>query len=161
LDPELPGFGPFGTAGRHCFDPDFPTYLRIGAMSAIRNRYRVLRNGRQYPRPTAFLHEGFGVHGPGEVLAWSRLLDDEEAVCVLNTHGMDSRGADVLVDANLNPAGSLLTVVLNTAQAGAAGAPGSHPVGSKLPVKRTADGTAYVEVRNIPASEVLVLVNHP
>jgi glycosidase len=28
LDPDEPGFGPFGTAGRHCFDPQFPTYLR-------------------------------------------------------------------------------------------------------------------------------------
>jgi glycosidase len=28
-DPELPGFGPFGTAGAHCFDANFPTYRRI------------------------------------------------------------------------------------------------------------------------------------
>src|SRR5439155_23273223 len=35
LDPALPGFGPFGTAGRHCFDPTFPTYLRIAALNAL------------------------------------------------------------------------------------------------------------------------------
>ena len=161
LDQGLPGFGPFGTAGRHCFDPGFPTYLRIAAMAATRNRYRALRYGRQYLRPTAFLQKGFGVHGPGEILAWSRLLDDEEAVCVLNTHGTDSRGADVAVDASLNPPDSSLIVVLNTTQAAGSGAAGFHPVGSRLPVKRTADGMAYVEVRNIPASEVLVLMNHP
>jgi glycosidase len=161
LDPDLPGFGPFGTAGRHCFDPQFPTYLRTGAMNAVRNRYRALRYGRQYLRPTAFLQEGFGIHGPGEILAWSRLLDDEEGACVLNTHGTDSRGAKLEVDANLNPPESSLTVVLNTAEAAQKRPPGFHPVGSKLPVRRTADGTAYIEVGNIPASEVLVLMNHP
>jgi glycosidase len=161
LDPDLPGFGPFGTAGKHCFDPRFPTYLRIGAMNVIRNRYRVLRYGRQYLRPTAFLQQGFAANGPGEILAWSRLLDDEEGLCVVNTHGSDSRGARVVVDANVNPPESTMTVVLNTAEAAQAGPPSFHPVGAKLPVRRTTDGTAYVEVGNIPASEVLVLMNHP
>ena len=161
LDPARPGFGAFGTAGQHCFDPEFPTYLRFGAMAAVRQRYRVLRYGRQYLRPTAFLQSGFEVHGPGEILAWSRLLDDEEGICVVNTHGTDSRGARVVVDASLNPAESSLTVVLNTAEAAQRGPPSFQPVGSKVPVRRAADGTAFVEVGNIPASEVLVLMSHP
>jgi hypothetical protein len=147
--------------GRHCFDPEFPTYSRIAALNAVRKRYRSLRTGRQYLRPTAFLNRGFGVHGPGEILAWSRILDDEEAVCVLNTRGTERRGADVLVDADLNTPGGTLTVVLNTAQAARGVAPGFHPVGSVLPVKRRADGAAFVEVRDLPDSEVLVLLNHP
>ncbi|HEU5169436.1 MAG TPA: alpha-amylase family glycosyl hydrolase [Gemmatimonadales bacterium] len=160
LDPRLPGFGPFGTAGRHCFDPAFPTYLRISAMTAVRSRYRSLRGGRQYLRPTAVLQKGFGAPGSGELLGWSRLLDDEEALCIVNIHGTDARGADVVVDADLNPPGAALTVVLNTAESARAGGPGFHPVGSTVPVKRNADGAAYVELRNVPASEVLVLVNH-
>jgi len=36
---------------------------------------------------------------------------------------------------------------------------GPHPVGSSLPVRRTAQGIAYVEIRDLPASEVLVLAN--
>jgi hypothetical protein len=98
------------------------------------------------------------VHGPGELLAWSRLLDDEEALCVVNTHGLEARGADVVVDATLNPPATALTVVLNTLEA--AGAPAvSHPGGSTVPVRRAADGTAFVEIRDLPASEVLVLLN--
>jgi glycosidase len=159
IDTDEPGFGPFGTAGRHCFDPQFPTYRRIAAMAAARRRYRVLRSGRQYLRPTNFLGRGFAVYGPGELLAWSRLLDDEEAVCVVNTHGTNMRGADVLVDASLNPPGSSFAVVFNSAAAGGIAAP-AHPTGSALPVKRTADGKAFVEVRDVPASEVLVLLNH-
>ena len=162
LDQELPGFGPFGTVGHHCFDEQSPTYIRIGALTKLRRDYPVLRHGRQYPRPVTFLGRPYEVYGPGEIVAWSRILDDEEAVCILNTHGTDGRGADVLVDANLNPPGNAMRVVLNTAQAvDLQGYVGTHPVGSTIPVYRTADGRAFVEIRDIQPSEVLVLTNHP
>ena len=35
-------------------------------------------------------------------MAWSRILDDEEMLCLFNSHGGKSRSADVLVDAVLN-----------------------------------------------------------
>ena len=37
---------------------------------------------------------------------------------MLNPNGAEARGADVVVDAVLNPPGSSMTVLLNTAQAG-------------------------------------------
>ncbi|RMD71737.1 MAG: alpha-amylase, partial [Gammaproteobacteria bacterium] len=155
-DPDLPGFGPFGTAGHHCFDRHHPAYLRIAAMNAVRRAFPVLRHGRQYLRPTAFLGRPFAFHGPGEIAAWSRILHDEEALCVMNTHGWEPRGADCLVDATLNPEGAAMTVVLNTAQAG-----GSHPEGSTVEVKRTGDGKHFLAIRDLPPSEILVLSNHP
>jgi len=162
VDTDLPGFGPFGTAGHHCFDDHSPAYLRIAALTALRQSYPVLRDGRQYLRPIAFLGQPFDVYGPGEIIAWSRILDDEEALCVLNAHGADERGADVLVDGTLNPPGSSMTVVLNTAQAtNPQGYAGAHPVRSSLPVKRDAAGRAYVEIRDVPPSEVLVLTDRP
>ncbi len=162
LDLDLPGFGPFGTAGHHCFDPLHPAYLRIAALAALRKRYPVLRYGRQYLRPTAFLGQPFDLYGPGEIVAWSRILDDEEALCVLNSHRTDARGADIIVDADLNSSGSAMTVILNTSEAAnPAGYTGSHPVGSSVPIQKTAAGTAYVEIRNISAAEVLVLTNYP
>ena len=88
------------------------------------------------------------------------MLDDEEMVCVINGNGKDGRGADILVDPNLNLPGSSFTVVLNTAQAATANFAGSHPTGSSLPVLRKPDGTAFIEIRDVPASEVIVLVNH-
>ena len=160
LDDSLPGFGPFGTAGQHCFDEDSAAYQRIAALLSLRKQIPGLRHGRQYPRPVAFLGLPFEVYGPGELIAWSRILDDEELVCVVNGHGTAPRGADVLVDANLSPPGSTMQVVLNTAQAGdPAGYGGTHRVGSSVPVRRTAQGIAYVEIRDLPASEVLVLAN--
>ncbi len=162
LDPDLPGFGPLGTAGHHCFDESHPAYRRIAALAALRGAFPVLRYGRQYLRPISFLGRPFAVYGPGEIVAWSRILDDEEALCILNTHGTETRGADVLVDASLNPLDGAVRVALNTAQAAdPEGYHGSHPAGSDLPVLRTPAGAAYVEIRNLGPSEVLVLTNHP
>ena len=65
----------------------------------------------------------------------------------------------MLVDAVLNPQGGEMTVIANTAEQSAGGV--EQPIGSRLPVRRLSDGTALVEIRNLPPSEVLVLVNHP
>jgi glycosidase len=157
MDVSLPGFGPFGTAGHHCFDEANPVYLRIAAACEARKRYPVLRYGRQYLRQIAESEaEDFREGGAGELAAWSRILDDEEALCVVNANGREERGARVLVDADLNPPNSVMTVVLNTAQAARGGVSGET-----LPVKRTADGKAYVEIHRLPPSEALVLMNHP
>lgn len=162
LDLSLPGFGPFGTAGRHSFDADSPTYRRVAALAALRNAFPVLRHGRQYLRPVSFLGLPFDVYGPGEIVAWSRILDDEEALCVLNAHGAAARGADVLVDAALNPPGSSMMVALNTAQAAdPAGYSGPYAVGAAIPVQRTPDGKAFIAVRDLPPSETLILTNRP
>lgn len=160
LDPGLPGFGPFGTSGHHCFDRQHPAYRRIAALNGVRATYPVLRYGRQYPRPTSFLSRPFAVYGPGEIVAWSRILDDEEAVCAFNAHGTEARGATVLVDADLNRAGSSLTVIANTAQAGDPTYAGPHRVGSTCLVEPARDGGACVTIEPIPPSEVVVLINH-
>jgi glycosidase len=155
---SMPGFGPCGTAGHHCFDEANPVYLRIAAACEARKRYPLLRYGRQYPRPIAEA-EDFRDAVAGEIVTWSRILDDEEALCVVNGNGREERGARVLVDADLNPTNGVMTVVLNTAQI--AGIAGPHQTGETLPVKRTANGTAYVEIHPLPPSEALVLMNHP
>jgi hypothetical protein len=153
-DAELPGFGPFGTAGAHAFDPAHPAYLRIAQLCALRRRFPVLRHGRQYRRPVSLFGAAFQFLGGGELLAWSRILDDEEALCIVNTHGTDARGGDVLVDAALAVRAPAFRVVANTTPVGPA-----QPVGAILPVRHTPDGVAYLEIRDLPASEVLVLDN--
>jgi hypothetical protein len=161
-DTALPGFGPFGTAGAHVFDTNHAAYVRVAALTALRRAFPTLRYGRQYLRPLRLPGRGFDVHGPGELAAWSRVLDDEEVLCVLNAHGTARRGGDVVVDAKLNPVGGEMTLVLNTAQAArGTGYGGTHPVGSKLATQRLPDGTTYVEIRDVGPSEVLVLTNHP
>jgi hypothetical protein len=162
-DMDLPGFGPFGTAGHHCFDENNPVYRRVVAATELRSKYPALCCGRQYLRRISFLNKPFDIYSPGEIVAWSRILDDEELLCVVNTNGTHQRGADVAVDANLNSDdNSDMTVVLNTAQvADRSGFSGSHPVGSTVRVNKTADGRAFVQIRDIKPAEVIVLANHP
>jgi len=132
-DPNLPGFGPFGTAGKHCFDPDSPAYVRIATLCQARAEHTVLRIGRQYPRQIRLPGTGFDFPRAGELVAWSRILDTVEAVCVVNPNGDAARGGDVVVSAELCPPGTELTVVANTAATCHDHA--SHPVGSTLTVK--------------------------
>jgi glycosidase len=161
LDTGLPGFGPFGTAGRHCFDVAAPAYVRIAALIAARRALPVLRYGRQYLRQISNFGAPFAFPPGGELIAWSRVLDDEEALCVVNGHGTATRGGQVVVDARLNRgAGAFFEVVASTAQAATPGAPGPHPVGQRLPVQRR-DGTAFVQIDPFAPSEVLVLINRP
>jgi len=170
LDPGLPGFGPFGTSGAHSFDASGPAFVRIAALLDARRRFPVLRQGREYPRPISNYGALFSPPAGGELIAWSRILDDEEALCIVNGHGLSPRGGDVVVDAGLNDASApgapwkgaapYFTVIANTAQAFAgAGYGGSLPVGARVPVSRRGDGTAYVAVRDVGPSEVLVLDN--
>ena len=121
----------------------------------------MLRQGHQYLRPISNFGAPFAIGGPGELIAWARILNDEEALCIVNANGHDACGADVIVDVGLNPPGTNVTVIANS-QESASGSPAgvSHPIGSRLPVRRRVDGTTFVEIRGVRASEVVVLANH-
>ena len=162
MDTTLPAFGAFGTVGHHCFDDTFPAFKRIRALIALRRERPVFRYGRQYLRDISNSNQAFAPAKAGELIAWSRILDEEEALCIVNGNGDDFRGADIVVDTRLNADGNaFLQVIHNSAQTVAgAGYTGSHPVAERLPVK-TRDGIAYVEVRNVAPSEVLVITNLP
>jgi glycosidase len=159
---SLPGFGPFGTAGQHLFDQDSPSYVRIAAMCAIRAAHPVLRIGRQYPRQIKLPHTDFVFPAAGEVVAWSRILDVQEAVVIVNPNGDRALGGDVVVSAELSNPGTQYVVVANTAEvaAGPTSYTGTHPVGETLTVKgRSAPGEpAFVEIREVMPAEVVVLL---
>jgi glycosidase len=160
LDPDLPGFGPFGTAGYEFFHRDSAPYVRIKHLIAVRQRFPVLRYGRQYQRPIWDTSQAvFTLSAAGQLVAWSRNLDDEEALCIINGNGGVRSGADVLVDPEANDhAGASFEVIANTEQAATSGYTGSHPIGQQLPVKLRS-GKKFVEIRDIGPSEVVVLVN--
>jgi glycosidase len=171
LDPVMPGFGPFGSSGAHCFNSSAAAYVRIAALASVRAQYPSLRYGRQYQRPLSNFGGDFALPAEGELIAWSRILDDEEALCVLNGHGTEARGGDVVVDSSLNSSSAagnpwagaepFFKLIANSEQAAAGSTyTGTHPTGSKLQVS-IRDGAAYVSLRNIAPSEVLVLINRP
>ena len=162
-DPGLPGFGPFGAVGKHCFDTESPAFVRISHLCKLRAIYPVLRVGRQYSRQTRVFGPGFSFPPAGELAAWSRLIDAQEALCVVNPNGSASRGGDVIVSGELWSSGTEFTVVGNSAEAALATSgrayTGTHRLGSKLRVQKPdPSGPAFLELRDIHPAEVLVLI---
>ena len=86
-------FGAFGTRGCSFFDPDHPTYLRIAAICRVVKQAspvgRALRRGRQYARPTKVFGPGYTLPGAGELVAWSRIVFQQEVLVAANTHGVE------------------------------------------------------------------------
>lgn len=157
IDAALPGFGAFGTAGAHVFDESRPAFVRIKALIATRKLLGPLRRGRQYRRATSTGDTAFRFHGAGELLAWSRILNDVEVVIAVNTNSVAARGAHIELDARLRPVGSRLRVVCDTSQIGSAGADalGGGPV---LPVQSLGEeGRVFVDVGLLGPAEVMIL----
>lgn len=159
FDTDLPGFGAFGTVGHHCFNSLSPAYVRISHLTKIREKIPALIFGRQYLRPISFLGKPFAVYSEGEIIAWSRILDDEEIVVVLNPHGNENRGAKILVDASLNTENGEFIIVGNTEEIGDVSYAGNNMIGKAIEAHRTSSGIFYIEVNQVGPSEVIVLSN--
>jgi hypothetical protein len=149
-------FGAFQTAGCHFFNPQHPSYLRIGAIVRVRRRCDgvglALRRGRQYLRETSFLDRPFAVPHRGELIAWSRIQYDQEALVALNSHGTDHRGALVTVDASIHPPGSTMQVLYRSDWSDAALA---HPPQQTAPVV-SVGGRSCVRVDLPPAGMAIM-----
>jgi glycosidase len=96
------------------FDATNPLYVQLARSSAVRSARPALRYGRFYFRPlsgpgtTVF---GLSPYSPG-VLAFSRILNDEEIVVVANA-ATDAAGVtlNVIVDMQLNADGASFDVL--------------------------------------------------
>lgn len=108
-------FGAFETSGCHFFNPDHLTYRCIAAINRVRSRADLtglaLRRGRQYLRETSLFEQPYAHPKAGEVLAWSRILVQQEVVVAYNTHGTEGRGAWITVDDTISPPGDHLLVL--------------------------------------------------
>jgi glycosidase len=111
-------FGAFRTKGCHFFNRTHPTYLRIAAIANIRNRPdligKTLRRGHLYLRETSFFNYPFAINGPGELVAWSQILFENEVLMALNTHSWERRGAEITVDLSLHPDQSTMTFLYHS-----------------------------------------------
>lgn len=163
LDIRLPGFGAFGTSDRHVFDESSPSYRRMAALNKVRAEHTVLRTGRQYPRAIRFGTENFTApehQDAGSLIAWSRILDNQEALCIVNPNGVQSASGDIIISAELSGQGERFDVIVNTAHTVQPDSySGAHPLGSAVPVQQDVNSpNRFVRIEHLPPCEVLVLL---
>ena len=91
-----------------------------------------------------------------DLVTWSRILNDAEALIAINTNGSAGRGSRIELDPGLRPAGSQLRVVCDTSRIGS---PGADALGGgrMLQVQPLADGRVFVDVGVLGPAEVMVL----
>ena len=79
-----------------------PFYPAIQKLSALRNAEPALRYGRYYFRQVSGnqVHFGFSPYNEG-VLAWSRILADQERTIIANTSTSTPQNLSVIVDSTL------------------------------------------------------------
>jgi hypothetical protein len=151
-------FGAAGTTGCHFFNPDHPTYLRIGAIARLRKAEdyvgRTLRMGICYPRETSFCGHPYAIPGAGELFAWSRILADHEVLMVLNTNGVEPRGAEVTVEAGLHRPGTHLRVLYRADWSDSQLR--TPPADETVPVQQADDGRTFVRL-DLPAAGMVIL----
>ena len=110
----------------------------------------TLRRGRQYLRETrAGGAAAFALPAAGQLVAWSRLLFDQEVLVALNTDGAAAQQAEVTVHAPWHPDGSTMRVLYrgDWTQAQLKGSPPNQQVG----VTWLPDGRATVTLQLPPA----------
>jgi glycosidase len=137
------------------FDASHPFYVGIQRITQVRNEQPALRYGRFYFRPISGNGAQFGVSTfTGGVLAFSRVLNDQEVVVIANTNTQGGFTGFVIVDSNLNPVGSELEVLFTNKSSSSA--PGL--VRSTGPADGgTSTGPACVVPVNMEPMEIQIL----
>jgi glycosidase len=94
------------------FDTANPFYVEIRKIAAVRAGQAALRYGRFYFRPISGDGRSFGVStaAPG-VLAFSRILNDQEVLTVANFNTTGSQTVWVILDGSLSAAGDTIGIL--------------------------------------------------
>ena len=113
-------FGAFRSRGRHFFNEDNQVYQELGKIHKLRGEQLALRRGRQFLRQISGNGVDFGFPerlGGGRmrsIVAWSRIFNDQELLCAINTDPDNETRAFVTIDNDLHRAGSTLTCLYST-----------------------------------------------
>jgi glycosidase len=93
------------------FDETNPFYTAISAIATVRRQRPALRYGRQYFRPVSGDGRRFGVSTfSGGVMAFSRILDDQEIVVAANA-GATNVTVEVIIDQGLSRPGDVYRIL--------------------------------------------------
>jgi glycosidase len=84
------------------FDRTSTFYKAVKDISSVRRTQPVLRYGRQYFRPISGDGQQFSVSPfSGGIVAFSRILNDQEVIVAANTNGTQSISVDVIIERQL------------------------------------------------------------
>ena len=124
-------FGAFRSRGRHFFNENHPVYRELFKIHQLRRQWLPLRRGRQFLRQISGngVDFGFPQHVGARmrsIVAWSRIFNDVELLCAINTDPDNPGTAFVTIDNDLHAAGNQLTCLYSS--------DGSE-IGSKLTVE--------------------------
>ncbi|MCC6366591.1 MAG: alpha-amylase [Bryobacterales bacterium] len=112
-------FGAFRSRGRHFFLEDQEVFRELGKIHALRRKLLSLRRGRQYLRQISGNGTDFGFPQKlggrmRSIVAWSRIFDEKEVVCAINTDPDNTRSAHVTIDNGLHASGGALACLYST-----------------------------------------------
>ena len=108
--------------------PGFPQngnfYDQLRKIAAVRAAAPAMRYGRFYFRPISGDGSHFGISTlPSGILAWSRILNDQEIVVVANTNATQTQSVDVILDVTLSAPGDQLRILYSNKAEAIAPAP--------------------------------------
>ncbi len=109
------------------FDMNHPLYRAVQQIAQVRADQPALRYGRQYFRQISGNRTEFGISAfPAGVLAFSRILNDQEVLVVAATSTIQGFQGEVIIDHEINPEGSSYKVLYsNKKDAGGSKEPGT------------------------------------
>jgi glycosidase len=112
-------FGAFRSRNRHLFDEDQPVYRELAKIHQVRREQIALRRGRQFLRQISENGFDFGFpHRVGGVMRsigpWSRIFNDQELLCAINTDPGSAKTAFVTIGNDLHAAGDRLTCLYSS-----------------------------------------------
>ena len=115
------GFGAFRSHNRHFFiEAGQPVYQELSKIHKLRRERLPLRRGRQFLRQISGdgrnfrFPERIGAGRMQSIVAWSRIFNENELLCAINTDPDNETSAFVTIDNDLHAAGSVLTCVYST-----------------------------------------------
>jgi len=136
-------FGAFRTQNRSFFDQNNPIYQEMKNLAELRKKYLNLRIGRQYLREISNDKE-VNFHLPTanggrctEIIAWSRILSQEELLLAINCELEREQSSKVIVDNDLHELGDKFICLYSSDQ---------EQIGKELEVIKGEQGNNCLEI---------------
>ena len=137
------------------FDRNHAFYRLVQQLTALRKSQPALRYGRQYFRPLSGDSIHFGISPfPSGVLAFSRILQDQEIVIMANTNTQSSWAGEVIVDFSINPVSSNYQVIFSNKAGDQVVSPGSviEKAASSVEVREVDGSVNHGPLRVLPVT---------